>query len=73
MTYYWYCSGIFFDIFHKISHIHLVFLSVTLYGGIWVSLYVGVLIRRCPYTGEYGPVKPRILAYFMQCELFTFH
>ena len=24
--------------------------------------------RFCPYTGEYGLVKTRILAYFMQCK-----
>ena len=26
-------------------------------------------LRFCPYKGEYGSVKTRILAYFMQCDI----
>ena len=31
------------------------------------SLVYGQKGRFCPYTAEYGPVKTRILAHFMQC------
>ena len=29
-------------------------------------------LRFCPYTGEYGSVKTRILAYFTQCTWFSY-
>ena len=32
--------------------------------------YKGKILRFCPYTGEYGSVKSRIFAYFMQSLVF---
>lgn len=38
----------------------------------WIGQWEENLVYFCPYTGEYGSMKDRILAYFMQWVSLTY-
>ena len=39
----------------------------------WMGQWEENLVYFCPYTGEYGSMKDRILAYFMQWVSLRYH
>ena len=48
-------------------HLHYIkYARIWIFTDLYPPVY-GQNRRFCPYTGEYGPVKARIFAYFMQC------